>query len=95
MKNLITFEQYKYQTIDENIYDFFKNLNIDVNIIHNDKQTIIIETKQDVKNSKWIKELKQLLEEFDYDNIYINKYKILITKSLGILYTPDSYNSFD
>jgi len=87
--------EHKYVTPEANIYDFFENLGVEVNIIKADNQTLIVEFMQDIDDKvEWWISFLSLLTEHEYTKGVIDKNRYLSYKDFGIINVPDGYNSF-
>ena len=84
----------KYNTLQANLYEFFENLGLVLNIIENDRQTLELELLETItKKEEWWPEFQNLVIAAGYD-IYLEKNKILLVKDLGPIYIPNEYNTF-
>lgn len=88
-------KEHTYVTPEANIYEFFENIGIEVNIIKEDNQTLIVEFKENIDNKvEWWSEFLSLLSDFEYVKGVIDKNRYLSYKDGGIINVPDGYNNF-
>ena len=85
-----------YVTFKGNLYDYFENLGIEVNIIQEDRQTLQLEFDKKLTGKEdWLSELCSFCIENDYDKFFIEGNVLNLSSSLGVIYKPNEYQQFD
>ena len=94
----IKYEDYiteRYNTLKANIFEFFEDLGIEVEIQIPDKQTMKLEFNSKIdKKPEWLDDFSKLTTGDGYDQIYIENNILMLSRSLGLFYIPNEYNSF-
>lgn len=84
-----------YLTIRDELYHFFDNLDIDIMIYVEDRQSFIVEFDFNLtKKEEWLEEFVNICKKWGYE-VYVNNNKAHLTAIFGKIYTPEEYNQFD
>jgi len=85
----------QYVSLKSNLYNFFEDLDIDINLIE-ENQMITIELNDIITGKEvWFESFISLCNFTSYDKYYIDNNKVCIYKSLGLLNQPNEYTQFD